>query len=93
MTSGILKLGAGHIPGTSLPQDSGNIGIAAHRDTWFRPLRVIRANNLDHLKKTLEKTDTRQIDIVALSVRLNPVSLGEYALERSSHWPRRRESR
>jgi hypothetical protein len=50
-----------------------------------RPGNVIVAvrnpNNLDHLKKTLEKTDTRKIDIVALSVRLNPVGSGEYALE------------
>src|SRR5436309_1049607 len=40
----ILKLGAGHIPGTALPQGSGNVGIAAHRDTYFRPLRLIRPN-------------------------------------------------
>jgi amino acid transporter len=51
-----------------------------------RPGNVIVAvrnpNNLDHLKKTLEKTDTRKIDIVALSVRLvNPAGSGEYALE------------
>lgn len=30
-----LRLGAGHIPGTPL-------GIAAHRDTFFRPLKDIR---------------------------------------------------
>jgi hypothetical protein len=50
-----------------------------------RPGNVIVAvrnpNNLDHLKKTLEKTDTRKMDIVALSVRLNPIGSGEYALE------------
>ena len=47
---GILKLGAGHIPGTALPAGGGNIGIAAHRDTYFRPLRVIRANDVITLK-------------------------------------------
>src|SRR5258708_39120058 len=31
--AGILKQGAGHIPGTAFPSGSGNIGIAAHRDT------------------------------------------------------------
>jgi sortase A len=46
----ILKLGAGHIPGTALRPGSGNIGIAAHRDTYFRPLRVIRANDVIDLK-------------------------------------------
>src|SRR5882724_11404955 len=46
----ILKRGAGHIPGTALPAGSGNIGIAAHRDTYFRPLRGIRANDILTLK-------------------------------------------
>jgi len=48
--AGILKLGAGHIPKTALPPGSGNIGIAAHRDTYFRPLRLIRVNDLIELK-------------------------------------------
>ena len=42
---GILKLGAGHIPGTTLPLGSGNIGIAAHRDTFFRPLKSIHPSD------------------------------------------------
>jgi amino acid transporter len=51
-----------------------------------RPGNVIVAvrnpTHLDHLKKTLEKTDTRKIDIVALSVRLvNPAGAGEHDLE------------
>jgi len=48
--TGILRLGAGHIPETALPPGSGNIGIAAHRDTYFRPLRLIRVNDLIELK-------------------------------------------
>jgi sortase A len=48
--AGILRQGAGHIPGTALPPDSGNIGIAAHRDTYFRPLRIIHANDIITLK-------------------------------------------
>jgi sortase A len=44
--AGILSKGAGHIPGTALPPGSGNIGIAAHRDTYFRPLRGIHANDV-----------------------------------------------
>jgi sortase A len=39
---GDLKRAAGHIPGTALPGQPGNTGIAAHRDTYFRPLRSIR---------------------------------------------------
>lgn len=41
-----LKLAPGHIPGTALPGQHGNIGIAAHRDTFFRPLRFIRKGDL-----------------------------------------------
>jgi sortase A len=48
--AGILKKGAGHIPGTALPTHSGNVGIAAHRDTFFRPLREIHANDVITLK-------------------------------------------
>jgi len=36
-----LNRGAGHIPGTSDPGDSGNIGIAGHRDGFFRGLKDI----------------------------------------------------
>jgi LPXTG-site transpeptidase (sortase) family protein len=48
--AGILREGAGHIPGTALQSGSGNIGIAAHRDTYFRPLRLVRANDVIALK-------------------------------------------
>ncbi len=37
-----LKLGVGHIPGTALPGPRGNMALAAHRDSFFRPLREIR---------------------------------------------------
>ena len=37
-----LRLAVGHIPGTALPGRSGNIGLAGHRDTFFRKLRDIR---------------------------------------------------
>lgn len=37
-----LRRGAGWIPGTARPGEAGNVGIAAHRDTFFRPLRELR---------------------------------------------------
>lgn len=40
-----LRLAVGHIPGTALPGDGGNIGLAGHRDTFFRRLRDIRADD------------------------------------------------
>jgi sortase A len=38
---GTLRRGAGHIEDTPLPGQPGNIGIAGHRDTIFRPLKKI----------------------------------------------------
>ncbi len=40
-----LSLAIGHIPGTALPGLAGNVAVAAHRDTFFRPLKDIRAND------------------------------------------------
>ena len=40
-----LDLAPGHIPGTSFPGETGNVAIAGHRDTFFRPLRFIRKND------------------------------------------------
>lgn len=41
-----LGLAVGHIPGTALPGHGGNVGVAGHRDTLFRGLGDIRANDL-----------------------------------------------
>jgi len=41
-----LRLALGHIPGTSLPGQNGNVGVAGHRDTLFRDLRKISKNDL-----------------------------------------------
>jgi sortase A len=40
-----LRLGAGHIEGTPLPGESGNSGIAGHRDTFFRDLKGIHEHD------------------------------------------------
>src|SRR5262249_50177365 len=40
-----LAKGAGHIEDTPLPGETGNIGIAGHRDTIFRPLRYTRVGD------------------------------------------------
>lgn len=46
-TKAILRRAAGQIAGTSMPgEPGGNIGISAHRDTFFRPLRNIRTDDL-----------------------------------------------
>jgi sortase A len=40
-----LRLAVGHIGGTALPGERGNIGLAAHRDTFFRRLGEVQAND------------------------------------------------
>ena len=42
----ILRRAAGHVPGTALPGQSGNVGITAHRDTFFRPLRNVQMDDV-----------------------------------------------
>ncbi len=44
-TSQTLAVGVGHIKGTALPGEQGNIGIAGHRDTYFRALKNIHSGD------------------------------------------------
>jgi len=41
-----LKVAIGHIPSTALPGQSGNIGVAGHRDTFFRGLKDLKTGDL-----------------------------------------------
>lgn len=40
-----LRLAVGHIEGTALPGEAGNMGLAGHRDTFFRKLRNIQSGD------------------------------------------------
>jgi sortase A len=42
---GTLQRAVGHIRGTPLPGQQGNVALAGHRDTFFRGLRKIRVND------------------------------------------------
>ena len=53
----VLRRAAGHIEGTGMPGRAGNIGVAAHRDTYFRPLRNIQLNDL--IKLTTARAEYR----------------------------------
>ncbi|MEO6802960.1 MAG: class D sortase [Granulicella sp.] len=39
-----LRKGVGHIPGTATLGGLGTVGLAGHRDTFFRPLRRLTRN-------------------------------------------------
>jgi sortase A len=49
-SSTILRRAVGHIAGTALPGQPGNVGLSGHRDTFFRPLRDIRQDDLITLR-------------------------------------------
>ena len=40
-----LRRAVGHIPGTALPGQTGNVGVAGHRDTFFRGLKDLKAKD------------------------------------------------
>jgi sortase A len=72
-----LHRAVGHIPGTALPGDTGNVALAGHRDTFFRALRDIRKNDTIELETEngtysylVESTDIvgpRDVDVLAAS--------------------------
>jgi sortase A len=77
---GELAAGAGHVPGTPLPGASGNVAIAAHRDTFFRNLKEIRPGDNIQLStargayeyvvesmETVDPEDTRVVESRASS--------------------------
>jgi sortase A len=45
-TSQVLSRAVGHITGTALPGQTGNVTLAAHRDTWFRHLGDVRKGDI-----------------------------------------------
>jgi sortase A len=49
-SASILRRAVGHVPDTALPGEPGNVVLAGHRDTFFRPLKRVRANDAITLK-------------------------------------------
>ena len=40
-----LRRSVGHVPGTARPGENGNVGLAGHRDTFFRHLGELKKND------------------------------------------------
>ncbi len=59
-----LALGAGHMPGTALPGQPGNVVIAGHRDSSFWPLRNIREG--DRIEIAGQKTSMYRVQHVQI---------------------------
>jgi len=60
-----LRRAVGHIPGTALPGQPGNVALAGHRDTFFRSLRDIRKDTEITLT-TLHGSYRYRVDSIAL---------------------------
>ncbi len=62
-----LSSGAGWIAGTTRPGEMGNIGIAAHRDSFFRALKDIRKGDVLELASgaVTDEYTVDQIEIVS----------------------------
>ena len=70
-----LRRAVGHIPGTALPGESGNAGLAGHRDTFFRPLKDLGIKDEIQLS-TLN--GTFKYEVVSLKV-VDPHNVGVLA--------------
>jgi sortase A len=51
----ILERGAGRIEGTAALDAAGNVGLAAHRDGFFRVLKDITASRRNRLREVLRQ--------------------------------------
>ena len=49
-STAILQRAVGHLTGTALPGEPGNVVLAGHRDTFFRPLKGVHAGDAITLK-------------------------------------------
>jgi sortase A len=74
-----LKIAPGHIPGTALPGEAGNVAIAGHRDTFFRKLERIRRGDTVKLA-TLKDTYQYKVDTIEV---VDPARID--VLESSGH--------
>jgi len=73
-----LRLGVGHIAGTALPGEQGNIVLAGHRDTFFRSLRKIRDGDEITLT-TLNGTYRYRVDSIQVVSPKDTEVLGDSA--------------
>jgi sortase A len=49
-SASVLQRGVGHLAGTALPGEPGNVVLAGHRDTFFSPLKQVRVGDVISVK-------------------------------------------
>jgi sortase A len=70
-----LRRAVGHIPGTALPGQPGNVGISGHLDTFFRPLKDLKIK--DEIQFSTVNGDFRYV-VESLTV-VDPNNVGVLA--------------
>jgi sortase A len=70
-----LRVAVGHIPGTAFPDEVGNVGLAGHRDSVFRPLSglvvgdivtlVTPSARFDYRIETIQIVEPTRTDVLA----------------------------
>ena len=63
----VLDLAAGRIEGTALPGTPGNVGIAAHRDGYFRALKDIKEGD-ELVLETPVATEQYRVEWIKITV-------------------------
>jgi len=58
----LLRRGVGHLPETPMPGEWGNVVLAGHRDTFFRPLRHIHSGDFITLRTFSGETFQYQVE-------------------------------
>ena len=61
----VLNRGVGHVPGTALPGQPGNLAITGHRDGFFRPLKDAAVGDIIELQQN-SKTDRYKISKIKI---------------------------
>jgi sortase A len=74
-----LRKGVGHIPNSALPGGLGTVGLAGHRDTFFRPLRtmsphaeirlVLLSGTYRYIVDSTEIVTPDRVDVLATGLR------------------------
>ena len=73
----VLRRAVGHIPGTALPGQAGNVGLTGHRDTFFRSLKDLKikdeiqfstlAGNFNYEVESLRVVEPDNVGVLAPS--------------------------
>ena len=66
-----LNRGVGYIPGTSRPGEPGNVGIAGHRDGFFRVLKDVGTGDMIELE-TLDRIDIYRVSQIVIVDKDDP---------------------